>query len=273
MKRFRLSLVLAVVLAVAVAVSLGATRASAGKGDKVVVEPGQKVEIALTSTGQFGPGFKEGPFNAVMMAIAMHPTIRGFPIQVKTVDIRCSSDPVPPATDVLNRVAATAIVTHVQNTAVIGDFCSSASQVMLPIYEEAGVVAISGSATRDNLPTLAPTVFNRTVVSEGDGGEAWFAQVTGLPSVQDWNHYHGAFPVSGPTSDFDSLYFDAATLLLDRLQQVSKIKDGNLVIDRKELAKAVRRTTDFPGVTCTITLDPKTGNRINDPASLAGCAG
>ena len=78
-------------------------------------------------------------------------------------------------------------------------------------------------------------------------------------------------PVSGPTSNFDSLYFDAATLLLDRLQQVSKIKDGNLVIDRKELAKAVRRTTDFPGVTCTITLDPKTGNRINDPASLAGC--
>jgi hypothetical protein len=62
-------------------------------------------------------------------------------------------------------------------------------------------------------------------------------------------------------------------LLLDRLQQVSKIKDGNLVIDRKELAKAVRKTTDFPGVTCTVTLHPATGNRVDDPAALAGCAG
>ena len=57
------------------------------------------------------------------------------------------------------------------------------------------------------------------------------------------------------------------------VERVSKIEDGNLVIDRKELAAAVRKTTEFPGVTCTITLDPKTGNRSNDPVSLARCAG
>ena len=37
MKRFRLAFALPAVLAVAVAVSLGATRASAGKNDKVIV--------------------------------------------------------------------------------------------------------------------------------------------------------------------------------------------------------------------------------------------
>ena len=77
MKRFRLSLVLAVVLAVTVSVSLGATRASAGKGDKVVVEPGKKVQIAVPVSGEFGAGYLEGIGNAVAMAVAMHPTVRG----------------------------------------------------------------------------------------------------------------------------------------------------------------------------------------------------
>ena len=266
MKRFRLSLVLAVVLAVTVSVSLGATRASAGKGDKVVVEPGKKVQIALPVSDEFGAAFTEGIGNAVAMAVAMHPTIRGFPIQVNTVAASTCLNPPGDA------AVATAIVGNPQNTAVIGPFCSSAAHYSLPIYEAAGVVTISGSATRDVLPTLAPTVFNRTVV-EGFGQEAWFETVAGLSSVKDWYQYHAGFPASVPTSELDAYYFDAATLLLDRLQQVSKVKDGNLVIDRKSLAEAVRKTADFPGVTCTITLDPATGNRINDQASLARCAG
>ena len=49
--------------------------------------------------------------------------------------------------------------------------------------------------------------------------------------------------------------------------------DGNLVIERKALAKAVRSTTDFDGVTCTITLDAASGNRLDDQASLARCGG
>jgi len=48
--------------------------------------------------------------------------------------------------------------------------------------------------------------------------------------------------------------------------------NGNLVINRAALASAVRKTTKFQGVTCTITLDPLTGNRVNDAAALARCA-
>jgi hypothetical protein len=49
---------------------------------------------------------------------------------------------------------------------------------------------------------------------------------------------------------------------------VSKVVSGNLVIDRAALASAVRNTANFEGVSCRITLDPFTGNRVND---LAGC--
>jgi ABC-type branched-subunit amino acid transport system substrate-binding protein len=55
-----------------------------------------------------------------------------------------------------------------QSTAVIGHFCSSGFRPALPIYEAAGVVTISGSATASDLPGLAPTVFNRTAVPDPD---------------------------------------------------------------------------------------------------------
>ena len=171
-------------------------------------------------------------------------------------------------------VVAQEIVSNKQNTGVIGPFCSSGARFSLPVYEAAGVVVISGSTQAVNLPAFAPTVFNRTLVEQESGKPSvWFNTVSGLPSVKRWTEYHAAFPPAAATSEYDAFYFDAATLLLDRLQQVSTIKDGNLVIDRKELAKAVRQTTEFPGVTCTISFDPATGNRINDPASLARCAG
>jgi hypothetical protein len=47
---------------------------------------------------------------------------------------------------------------------------------------------------------------------------------------------------------------------------------GNLVVNRAALARAVRTTTNYRGVSCTITLDPATGNRVNDPIALSRCA-
>jgi hypothetical protein len=48
--------------------------------------------------------------------------------------------------------------------------------------------------------------------------------------------------------------------------------DGQLVIDRAELALAVRTTAKLQGVTCKLTLEPETGNRVNDSDALARCA-
>jgi ABC-type branched-subunit amino acid transport system substrate-binding protein len=232
----------------------------------VVVKPGQRVEIAFAAVpaSPFDV-YTAGIRRAIAMAVAMHPTVHGFPVKVNTVDTLCGNG-------VDNTGPANAIVANAQNVAVIGHLCSTGMTTALPIYEAAGVVTLSGSATSDALPALGPTVFNRVIVRDGDGGDAWFNQIEALASVGLWNQYQAAFPAATPSTPFDVFYFDATALLLDRLQAVSRLGDGSLVIDRKALARAVRLTQDFPGVTCTISLDRLTGNRTNDPAALARCA-
>lgn len=233
----------------------------------VVVPRGQPVQFAFTADTSEGPFFAEitaSVEDAIQMAIEQHPTIRGFRVQMNDVEATCGGD---------NTLSATAIVNNTQNTAVLGHICSAGMVSALPIYEAAGVVTISGTASASYLPPLGPTVFNRTyVVSDaaGDAGDIWASQVAALPSVLEWGQeFEAEFGMAPFLEPFPVLYFDAASLLLSNLQKVSKIVNGNLVINRAALASAVRNTTKFQGVSCTITLDPLTGNRSND---LAGCA-
>ena len=61
-------------------------------------------------------------------------------------------------------------------------------------------------------------------------------------------------------------------LLLDRIGQVGSLNgNGSLSVDRAALAAAVRNTTNYTGVSCTITLDPSTGNRIDDHTPHSTC--
>jgi ABC-type branched-subunit amino acid transport system substrate-binding protein len=237
------------------------SNASSSSPATVVVARGNAVEIAFTAATEELPGFTAEFRNAIQLAIEAHPAIRGFPIQVNVVETTCSGD---------NASVAASIVANKQNAAVIGHLCSAGSVSALPAYEAAGVITISGSATADSLPTFAPTVFNRTVVRDGDGGSEWLALVATLPSVVAWSKaYEDRFGTAA--SELAPFYFDAASLLLRRLQQVSRMVDGQLVIDRAELALAVRTTAKLQGVTCKLTLEPETGNRVNDSDALARC--
>jgi ABC-type branched-subunit amino acid transport system substrate-binding protein len=259
--------VIAVVAVLVSAASAGAQSAatSSTAPNAVVVPRGQPVQIAFVGSSDF-PDFTQAFRSAIQMAIEQHPMIRGYPIQINESDPACFSGDFAAA----NVAAATAVVSNPQNTAVIGHICSAGFAPALPIYEAADLVTISGSATADFLPSLGPDVFNRTAV-EDPSFDAWYALVAALPSdlafQQDYQSEFGT-----PPPPFTDLYFDAASLLLSDLQQVSRVVDGNLVIDRAALASAVRNTTKFQGVTCTISLDPSTGNRVDDPASLARCA-
>jgi ABC-type branched-subunit amino acid transport system substrate-binding protein len=106
---------------------------------------------------------------------------------------------------------------------------------------------------------------------DDDTFDAWYAEVSSLPRDLAWRQAYTQRFGLAPT-DYADLYYDAATLLLADLRQVSRKHGGKLVIDRSTLAETVRGTTGFPGVTCTITLDPATGNRVDDEASLGRCA-
>jgi ABC-type branched-subunit amino acid transport system substrate-binding protein len=233
----------------------------------VVVPRGRPVQIAFTADTTHLPVIADvsaSAEDAIRMAIEQHPTIRGFWVQLNHVETDCFGD---------NTASATAIVSNTQNTAVLGNICSVGMVSALPIYQAAGVVTISGSATASVLPSLGPTVFNRTAVvsdAAGDAGDIWASQVAALPSVLEWEQEFAAeFGMAPFLEPYPALYFDAASLLLNRLQQVSRVVNGNLVIDRAALARAVRNTTKFQGISCTITLDPLTGNRVDN---LAGCA-
>jgi ABC-type branched-subunit amino acid transport system substrate-binding protein len=272
MSRSRRVLLVSVPLALALAVTStsGASRhpkrhvhVLRSNATLVAIPRGQPVQIALAAAFD-APGFEPSIANAVEMAVEAHPAIRGFPIHVNVVSAPCGDA----AGDV---AAATRITSNLQNVGVLGQFCSSGFDQALPIYQRAGLVTISGSATNDDLPSFAPAVFNRTVVDD-DTFDSWYAAVSQLPSDLAWQQ---AFRVEfgAAPSAFADLYYDAASLLIRDLQRVSTVDRGDrLIVNRAALAQAVRNTTRFQGVSCTITLDPATGNRLDDPAALSRCA-
>jgi ABC-type branched-subunit amino acid transport system substrate-binding protein len=168
------------------------------------------------------------------------------------------------------------VVANPQTVAVIGHECSYAfsggaelddngvclkptTPNALAIYEAAGVPTINGSTTSPCLPGDGPTVFNRTTAAD-PGFVAWYASVKALPSDKVWTALY-TLEFGAPPGDYADLYFDATTLLLERIFQVSRVSASSLVIDRTALAQAIRHTTGESGVTGPITLDPVTGNR------------
>lgn len=277
MSRYRLFAALAVALTAAI----GSTLAAAGTGNGTVLVPKrQPVQIAVViATDPELSDFAVGIRNAINMAVSGNPTIRGFPVQLNEFSGPClGGDAVAQ-----NAIAANAVVANTQNAAVVGHLCSYASAntvfpyngcdpltntnepSALSIYETAGIVTINGSTTNPCLPLIGPTVFNATYVPDNFDSDAWYAAVQTLPSHIAWSAaYTTAF--GAPPPAFADTYYDATKLLLRRLQQASKIKNGNLVIDRTALAAAVRNTTNFCGATGNLSL-ASGGFRIDNPTS------
>ena len=243
--------------------------ASAAPSGQVVIAKGQPVQIAV-AVDDSGLLSESGPSlrNAVQAAIERHPTVRGFPIQINAADATCGGG--SSASLAQNATAANSVVANAQNVAVIGHACSLEAPAWLPVYESAGLVTINGSTSGAFVPPLGPSIFNGTAVP-GPSFDAWYAAVKLLPADVRWSNFFQARFGSSP-ADFADLYYDAATVLVAALQMSARVDHDNLVIDRAALAAALRQMRGFPGVTCSITLDPVTGARVNDPAALSRCA-
>jgi ABC-type branched-subunit amino acid transport system substrate-binding protein len=236
----------------------------------VTIPHGQPLQIAVTvdDTGfaaTYGPSLRD----AVQMAIERQPAIRGFRIRVNGVDAPCGGG--TDASLAQNAAIASAVVANAQNLAVIGGVCSAEASAWLPIYEVAGVVAINGSTTATYVPPFGPSVFDATAVADPGFTDSWYPAVTALPSEVRWRSRFQARFGFAPT-DFADLYYDATNVLLAALRKTARSSHGKLVVDRAALAATVRHTHHFPGVTCTVALDPATGYRIDDPAALERCA-
>jgi ABC-type branched-subunit amino acid transport system substrate-binding protein len=248
---------------------------------QVIVTPGEPVQIAFVADRSgVGASYYAGIRNAAQMALQWQGTIRGFPVRLNDgFDAPCTGD----TAIAENAAQATAVVANVQNVAVIGHFCSfglggavpgacpsPSTSSALSIYQSSGLVTINGSTTSRCLPAIGPSVFNATTVPD-PGSDSWYSMVTTLPADRLWQLLY-RFEFGAAPTGFADLYFDATRLLLARIAQTATVVHGSLVIDRARLARAVRNTSRFPGVTCTITRDPNTGFRVNDQAALARCA-
>jgi ABC-type branched-subunit amino acid transport system substrate-binding protein len=279
MRRLRFTLIAAVVLAVLAAATLGATPASA-TANVVTIPRGQPVQLAavLDLTGTVGSQFGPGILNAIEFAVEQHPAVRGFPIQVNDgYDVPCASSTVDVVT--ANLQAAQDVVANGQNVAVIGHMCSfafsngcAASGTALATYQQAGIVAINGSATAGCLPSVGTTVFDRTAIPDdlSTSFDAWYGLIQATPRNMQWQlAYMNRFGV--PPTAFADLYYDATSILIAAIQSASYLSDHALVVDRAALAQAVRHTVNYQGVTCATTIDPATGNRVLDLAAIARC--
>lgn len=216
----------------------------------ITVPPGSPIEIAVAAMYDYGAA--QDLFDAIAMAVADYGNIRGFEVQDNHYDSGCDQAG--------GENAASAIIANTQNVGVVGPFCSLSTRGAAPIFEANGVVMISPSNTAADLSAFGPNIFNR-VVLEDPYYEGWDAAISALPSVQDWQaEFLAEF---GRQPDGLAKYaYDATTLLLRRIDQVSALNGGNLEIDRAELATAVRETFDFAGVTGQIVL-AFNGDRIN----------
>ena len=271
--------VASLVLSLALVAAVGSTAAAQHPNKKrrktihrtnaveVVVPRGQSLQIAFVNDS--GSGFSSSLANAVQMAVEAHQSVRGFPIEINAVNAQTCGNPANAGT--VATAAANSVTANLQNVAVLGQVCSFGFAQALAVYEQAGVVTISGSATNPSLPAAAPTVFDRTAVDDS-GFDLWYATVATLPSDISWRQAYSREFGAAP-ADFADLYYDAAGLLIRDLDRVSTVDGGhNLVISRDDLATAVRSTTNYGGVSCTIAIDASTGNRIDDPVALSRCA-
>ena len=240
------------ILALTLLPASGAAAWSKAPGaSEVIIQPGDPIQIAIAMMMDFPAA--QDIVDAVQLAMDDYGPIKGFDLISQTYDAGCDQT--------AGDAAGAAIVADPQNVGVIGPFCSNSTMGAAPHFESAGVVMISHSNTMQNLYPHGPNIFNRMVVTDPDF-EGWMLEIERLPSVANWQtRFENTF--GRAPFEYAKTAYDAATLLLKRIDQVSRIDSAaNLVIDRSALATAVRNTFEFSGVTGKITLDAF-GDRVN----------
>jgi hypothetical protein len=108
--------------------------------DTIIVQQGSAIEIAVQgpATGQLSE-YHSHMRNVAQMAITDYGLVLGtFPIALVSIDDRCDQSAGASAAEQL-------LTDHPQVAGVIGPLCSAAAMGSLPVFQEAGLVSVSGS--------------------------------------------------------------------------------------------------------------------------------
>lgn len=167
MKALRtVSAVLLLVMLAAMLVACGAEEAyeCTDEWGCAVYEAGQTIRLAYVGpmTGDYS-AFGIDISRGVELAVAAHPTVHGFSIELVVQDTQGTPEQ---GASVANLLSADA-----QVAAVVGHTFSGSTEAAIPIYERAGIVMMSPSATNPDLTKLGSMVFNRVAFHDEMQGE------------------------------------------------------------------------------------------------------
>jgi len=228
---------------------------------QVVVPPGEPVRLAFVGalSGE-APGLGEVEKNGFLMAIEDQPLVHGFQLEAPMiVDSGCTDEG-------RSREAAESVVSNPEVVGVIGHTCSVSCAVGAAIYAGAHLVTISPSCTAPRLSGQGYEVFNRVAIQDEQGGDERNRQVINTDSYRDFDRrYQERYgqPLDSAGSGYYAAYaYDATVVLIQAIERAAVVDEaGNLVIGRQALARAVRATPDYVGLTGGIRFDDK-GDRL-----------
>jgi ABC-type branched-subunit amino acid transport system substrate-binding protein len=240
--------------------------------EDVVVPVGGSIQLAtLVDLGTNSDLLGFDLINAAQLAIEDYGPINGFSITQTPIHSDCNEEFIPA------EAAALSVIANPDYVGVIGHACSRSYEAGLPLYEAAGIVTVSGSSSIFGTPNFGPGVSNRVNLNDYYyESSRWLPIVQAMPRVQEWDvRYQDRF--GNEPADYAILFYDATKLLLERIAQTSHLQlDGSLIINRAELASAIRSTRNYQGVTGCFSFDgigdrlPEDGNCNQPPVADAG---
>jgi branched-chain amino acid transport system substrate-binding protein len=126
--------------------------------------PGEKIKLGYVGpmTGDYA-AFGTDISRGVELAVKYHGPVMGFEIEVVIEDTQGSPEQ---GAAVANKFAADPMI-----VAVVGHTFSGSTEVAIPIYQDAGIVMMSPSATNPSLVEIGSDVFNRVAFTDQMQGE------------------------------------------------------------------------------------------------------
>lgn len=174
----------------------------------------------------------------------------GRPVQLVPFASECS--------EAAGASAAQKIATWDHIIALIGPVCSTEVRGALPILDAARVSIVSPSATDSGLAP-SPSVFNRVILHDSQPGSQLGLEANSLASVQEFYaevEARSRTPLSQDTRHLAAYAYDATWIVLEALQRTAFVgADGSLVVDRRALLAAIRRTSGYNGLTGAISFE------------------
>lgn len=160
------ALVIALMVVVALALSACGQKAYECQDEWgcAIFEEGDTVKVAYVGpmTGDYS-AFGIDISRGAELAIVENPTVKGFEVELLIEDTQGTPEQ---GAAVANKFAA-----DPQIIAVDGHTFSGSTEVAIPIYEDAGIVMVSPSATNPPLTELGSAIFNRVVFTDKQQGD------------------------------------------------------------------------------------------------------